>query len=411
MNEKRKAHVIIECLDEVRSGRMSRDECVQKYPGLAEELQAIFYSSEMLSSIQFPEIDPLYIRKQKIKLMQKLPDRENLVTKAQGHRYSKQKYQPNSKRRLKMTWAVILTTILSLISGAGAVFASSDALPGDTLYPVKTWVENVELAIAPENADTDLYMLFTEHRVEEAIKLINEGRFEDLDKAVDGYQKHAELLTKTMERLQAEDPEEAIKLRLKLEEKLQEQAQLMEAYIKDGEDVNLSLQEQIGQMLETNTGLSQNIRENGAKPKIAAEGLGENMGMSPGENESTRADTEDTQNKNGNGSPLFEVDDEEGTLKFGLGSKGEGGVYAEIDGARFDCTVEGDTATCDINGASQKGNVNLYNKKTNQLLFSYAYEYANDYAWDGEKNDNGNSGKNYENDNNGKEMNKSDKNN
>jgi len=75
---------------------------------------------------------------------------------------------------------------------------------------------------------------------------------------------------------------------------------------------------------------------------------------------------------------------------IGLGGKGGDGVYAEIDGTRFDCTVEGDTAACNINGAPQKGSVNLYDKKTNQLLFSYAYEYTYEYAWNGEKNDSGN---------------------
>jgi len=144
MNEKRKARIIIKCLDEVRSGNMSREECQQKYPKLAEELRSIFSSSEMLSSIQLPEVDPLYIRKQKIKLMQKLSDRENLVTKSQSHRYMEQEHKPNLKRRLKMTWVIIVTTILSLVSGAGAVYASKDALPGDVLYPVKTWVEDFE---------------------------------------------------------------------------------------------------------------------------------------------------------------------------------------------------------------------------------------------------------------------------
>ena len=43
-----------------------------------------------------------------------------------------------------MTWVIIVTTVISLVSGAGAVYASRDALPGDVLYPVKTWVENFE---------------------------------------------------------------------------------------------------------------------------------------------------------------------------------------------------------------------------------------------------------------------------
>jgi len=310
-----------------------------------------------------------------------------------------------------MTWVVIVTTILSLMSGAGAVYASSDALPGDTLYPVKTWVENVQLAIAPEDADAGLLMRFTEHRVEEAVELILEGRLEDLDEAIDGYQKRTELLTQTMARLKVEDPEEAVMLKLKLEEKLQEQAHLMEAFIRDGEEANLPLQEQIREILETNTELSQRVHEDEVKLEIAMENPGEKIEMSQGESESTGTDTEDMQNKNGSGSPSFEVNEEEGTLMFGLGGKGSNGVYAEIDGTRFDCTAEGDTAACNINGAPQKGNVNLYDKKTNQLLFSYAYEYEYEHAWEGEKSDNGNNGENYENNNSGKEENKNSKDN
>jgi hypothetical protein len=90
--------------------------------------------------------------------------------------------------------------------------------------------------------------------------------------------------------------------------------------------------------------------------------------------------------------PSFEVNDEEGTLMFGLSGKGGNGVYSEIDGIRFDCMVEGDTAACNINGAPQKGTVNLYDKKTNKLLFSYAYECAHEHTWEGEKNDNMNNG-------------------
>ncbi len=293
-----------------------------------------------------------------------------------------------------MTWVVIVTILLSLISGTGAVYASNNSLPGDTLYPVKTWVENIQLAIAPEDVDTGLHMRFAEHRVEEAVELILEGRFEDLGEAVDGYQKRAELLAQTMARLQAEDSEEAVKLRLELEVKLQEQARLMEAFVEDGEETGHN--EQLQKMLETNTKLRLRINKDENEPETEIEDLGEEEVTSSGESESEEIGIEDTQGQNGSGSLSFEVNDEDGTMVFGLGGKGGNGVYAEIDGARFDCIVDGDTATCNMNGAPQKGNINLYDKETNLFLFSYSYEYAKEQLWEGEKNDNGNSGENLE---------------
>jgi len=401
MNEKRRARIIGDCIEMVRTGQMSRSDCTRKYPNLANELDTSFLGMDAISSIAFSKIDPLYQRKRKIRLTQNLPNRENIVTKRLENRYRLQ----NLKRMFVMTWVVIVTTILSLISGAGAVYASSDALPGDTLYPVKTWVEDVQLAIAPEDVDAGLLIRFAEHRVEEAIELIHEGRFKDLDKAANGYQNHTELLSQTMARVEAENPEEAIKLRLELGEKLQEQARVMEAYVEDGEETD-HIHVQIQEMLETNTKLSLRINEVEETPEIEVEGLDETEGAASTASNSGEVKSEETHGQNGSGNSSFEIN-EEGLLTVGLGGKGGDGVYAEIGGTRFDCAVDGDAAACNINGAPEKGNVNIYNKKTNQLLFSY--EYAFSYAWDGEKNDNGNDGEKNENDNSGKETNSNNK--
>ena len=133
MNEKRRASIIGECIEKPQTGRKSKDDCVREYPQLSDELHFAFSSLNAISSISFSEVDPMYQRKRKINLTQKLPDRKNIVTKRIDHRYRLQ----NLKRRFVMTWVIIVATILSLISGTGAVYASNDALPGDTLYPVK----------------------------------------------------------------------------------------------------------------------------------------------------------------------------------------------------------------------------------------------------------------------------------
>ncbi len=169
----------------------------------------------------------------------------------------------------------------------------------------------------------------------------------------------------------------------------------MEEFIEDGEEAD-HLHVQIQEMLETNTKLSLPIDENEETPEMVIDGLDEAEVASSAVSDVEETESEEKSGQNGSGNLSFEVNDEEGILLFGLGGKEGNYVYAEIDGTRFDCTVEGDTAACNINGAPQKGKVNLYDKKTNQLLFSYAYEYAYEHAWEGQKKDQGNDGEHLE---------------
>lgn len=66
----------------------------------------------------------------------------------------------------------VLAPLLVIIFIAGTTIASANALPGDTLYPVKRQVENARLLIAPtEEAKLDLEVNFAQKRLDEAEKL------------------------------------------------------------------------------------------------------------------------------------------------------------------------------------------------------------------------------------------------
>ena len=266
------------------------------------------------------------------------------------------------------------------------------------------WTENVQLAIASDDMDMDLYIQFANNRIEEAGELVREGRSEDLGDAVIGYQLRIELLTQAMVHIQAEDPDEAVKLRLDLEEKLQGQARIMQSFIEDeeaAEETDDQLREQIRLMLETNTQLRNRINDVEDIPMDEIKDLGVDV-ATPLDvtalevNEDEAVKIEDEAANNAGGAPSMRVNDETGTLIIGLGGSGGNGVYAEINGSRYDCVVESGTAACSTIGAPQKGNVNIYDRQTNQFLYSYSYEFEYafdyDYEWEGEKNDNGNTG-------------------
>lgn len=380
MIEKKKAKIINECLEAVIQGCRSQEECIQLFPELKQDLLDVFSVSRPLHNFQALQISTRRMRQMKDQLMFKLADRGEVVTKTSQFRYSWQ----NTKRRFAMTWVIIVTTILSLISGAGVVYASNTALPGEMLYPVKIWSEDVQLAISPEAVDVKLYEEFAGHRIEELIALAEAGKFANIDDLVDGYQNLAELMTQLMASIEAKNPEEATRLRNELEIKLQEHARIIEGFIQ-GEIENLPLQERLREMLQTNTQTRLRLNK-------------EVIIVDPADVAETTPEVTDTaadvQNQDQNQNRVRNIPDEfieNGALKFQFRFDRdlEDGVYTEVAGKRYECSVDGALVTCDLTGVSGVGKLNLYQQNSNQLLYSYNYDHAYEYLWKGTKESSG----------------------
>lgn len=76
--------------------------------------------------------------------------------------------------------------VLLLVGAALLVmWLAADALPGETLYPVKRGVEDVRLALAGDETAVDLHLTFAERRLDEFADLLARGSV-DLDTLDDG---------------------------------------------------------------------------------------------------------------------------------------------------------------------------------------------------------------------------------
>jgi hypothetical protein len=90
-----------------------------------------------------------------------------------------------NKRAVQVTFALVLLLSL-LVGGNGVVMAAQDSLPGDRLYPIKTALEKVNLAISlDETQEAQLQVEYTKRRVDELNRLVLEGRNSDVNEAVD----------------------------------------------------------------------------------------------------------------------------------------------------------------------------------------------------------------------------------
>jgi exonuclease VII small subunit len=380
-----RSFLLAKCLDGIARGEMSLEECTRQYPQIAQELQLASRLRSGLGNEYFGLMEQKRQRMVRSRVMAKLPERSTSVTNLAGSRYTLQ----NLNRRFAMSWIIIITTVLSLVSGGGIVYASNNALPGEVLYPLKTWIEDVRLAVASDDADVGLHFEFSETRLEEILALLEEGDLEELEGTLGSYENHVKLMTQIMAKIQAQDPEQAIRLRTDLESKLQEQSRRMEDQLDDTEEVDAYVQERLREMLETNTQLRERAQEVDEEPIGDEDTVDSTQTELDGSNEPADAIAElNSSNVSGG------VDAAANGFKFNLDGRGKNGVYAVVSGTRFECVMDGDVAICPAAGAPEKGSVQLFDKQTNQLLFAYAYEYAfaYDYSWQGENDDNGNNG-------------------
>lgn len=86
-------------------------------------------------------------------------------------------------KRLAMSTLTIILIVLVAISttGLAAVYAALQAIPGENLYGVKIWSEDVRLDLTsdPESA-ANLHLLFMNRRLEEIQAIAGEGKTEEL---------------------------------------------------------------------------------------------------------------------------------------------------------------------------------------------------------------------------------------
>ncbi len=81
------------------------------------------------------------------------------------------------ERSPMFTFARILIVLAIAFGGTTATaFAAQDSLPSEALYPIKTFVEDVRLALTSDpEAEVDLLLQFSDERMEEIAALIGQG--------------------------------------------------------------------------------------------------------------------------------------------------------------------------------------------------------------------------------------------
>ncbi len=188
---------------------------------------------------------------------------------------------------MKALAAVFLALVVILAGSSITVLAAQNSLPGQALYPVKSWSEDFRLSMTSSpNAKLSLTLYFTNLRMEEISSLLADGntvnsqntdRFQreledalqlaaqlddtKMQHALGEIKSHAEMQGMTMQELISKHPPQADSAVLRLQQRLNEQVQLSnvgETYPKEFRvQVHERLQKQHGPKHSPDTGQSQ----------------------------------------------------------------------------------------------------------------------------------------------------------
>lgn len=174
--------LVAECLDAVLLGRLTIADCLEQYPHLAADLQPALQAGLLTARLKKIEMAGETVDALEVRLRQQMADR-----------------RPRPARLPISQAAAVALLILALAfgGGAGLVRASSDSLPGDTLYGIKRLWEAVELVVAQLAGGLDeLWLRLLETRLDEIDRLeaqgqLTQGALDDLRWTADEASKYA----------------------------------------------------------------------------------------------------------------------------------------------------------------------------------------------------------------------------
>jgi len=192
--------VLTQCIEDIKAGRASIEDCLARYPSLRERLEPLLKIA--LAIRQPPDVKPSpdFKLKARVRLMEQIHEKQ-AVTKWPWSRHSGPVGVIPEGRRFSMARIAIVIVLSLSALGGGTVYAAQDSLPGDILYPVKLATEQVRMMLRGDDVGrAERVLSFADRRVMEIEALAEEGRLQDLDMAVE---KYGDALNMTLARIES----------------------------------------------------------------------------------------------------------------------------------------------------------------------------------------------------------------
>jgi hypothetical protein len=177
--------VLTDCIKEIKSGKATLAECLERYPSQRHELEPLLILALNIQEPPAFTLDPTYKRSAKDQLLRQIRTSKPANSRSWTDIFSFG--LPRQQVWARFAVAVVIGVIVISVLGGSTAYASQSSVPGDVLYPVKTQTEEVRLWMAGDSADkTDLNLDFARTRLFELSQLAIRNS-DKIEMAVKGY--------------------------------------------------------------------------------------------------------------------------------------------------------------------------------------------------------------------------------
>lgn len=182
--------VLDHCIEDVKEGRFTVEECLHRYPEFAHELREPLMVAETLHGIPIQEPSVAFRKQARPRLMAQLspmPDGKVSLLETLRQKWTRFFIVPQT-RRYSMGWMLALFLVASVLVGGGTAYASDNAVPGQPLYVLDRSLEDIQSNLTNDpDAFVALQLAFADERLSEAQELTSEGEGEGFQEALNGY--------------------------------------------------------------------------------------------------------------------------------------------------------------------------------------------------------------------------------
>jgi hypothetical protein len=231
MMDRQLADKLMECLDQVENQGKTISEAVSAFPEHADELKGLLEMANEIEGSATAAPRSEFLSVARVRLENRIVAQSAAKSEPDDVTFSnplrhKHRKQQLIFRRFSMSWFIIVATVVSLVfGGSGVAYASTDALPGDGLYPVKTALQDLVLTFNGDEGDFELLLEYMDGNLAEMNQLLEQGRWDDIGIGLAEYQENLEKMVKTRTRLSYEDAHNEDALTVRLQQELHEQSQ------------------------------------------------------------------------------------------------------------------------------------------------------------------------------------------
>ncbi|GAB4481781.1 MAG: hypothetical protein Kow0088_24280 [Anaerolineales bacterium] len=216
-----------DCLESMLNDGKTIDEAISRYPHLRQELFPLLESALWVRAQREEfSLSP----KRKVVLRQRVLQRIQVMPLSSVKKPARSTPHHTSWSMKRPLWAwsaiVLLLICFFVFTTSGVALASQNSLPGENLYVVKTALEEARLMVTWDAGQrASLRLEYAQRRLDEATRLSQQGRFEEVPLALDSYQVQLYLALEETKHAARNQPQQTQQLKAEIETRLQAQIQ------------------------------------------------------------------------------------------------------------------------------------------------------------------------------------------